>query len=115
MYQNWQTRLVSDSATLADYRAAQTAPGAARPVLASLLARLPIAMGSIAILIYVQRSTGSYASAGLVSAGTLLGVATGSVAQGRLIDRLGPTRPLPVMSVAFAASVTGAVAAIELR
>ena len=106
---------MSDSATLADYRAALTAPGAGRPVLASALARLPIAMGSIAILIYVQRSTGSFASAGLVSAGTLVGVATGSVAQGRLIDRMGPTRPLLGMSVAFAASVAGAVAAIELR
>ncbi len=106
---------VSDATTLADYRAALTAPGAGRPVLASLLARLPVAMGSIAILVYVQRTTGTFASAGLVSAGALVGVAVGSVAQGRLIDRLGPTRPLLAVSVAFAAVVTLAVLAVEAR
>jgi MFS family permease len=106
---------VSNAATLADYRAALTAPGAGWPVLASLLARLPVAMGSIAILVYVQRTTGTFASAGLVSAGALVGVAVGSVAQGRLIDRLGPTRPLLAVSVAFAAVVTLAVLAVEAR
>lgn len=106
---------VSDATTLADYRAALTAPGAGWPVLASMLARLPVAMGSIAILVYVQRTTGTFASAGLVSAGALVGVAVGSVAQGRLIDRLGPTRPLLAVSVAFAAVVTLAVLAVEAR
>ena len=106
---------MSNAATLADYRAALTAPGAGWPVLASLLARLPVAMGSIAILVYVQRTTGTFASAGLVSAGALVGVAVGSVAQGRLIDRLGPTRPLLAVSVAFAAVVTLAVLAVEAR
>ncbi len=104
---------VSHSVSLADYRAALTAPGARSPVLASVLSRLPIAMIGLALLLYVQRETGSFAAAGIVSAGTLVGVAVGSVAQGRVMDRLGPTRPLLAVTAAFAVLVTTEVLAIE--
>jgi MFS family permease len=104
---------MSSSASLADYRAALTAPGAAVPVLASAIGRLPIAMLPLATLLYVQRVTGSFAAAGLVSAGTMIGVAAGSVAQGRVIDRLGPSRPLLVVVALFAVAATALVAAVE--
>jgi MFS family permease len=104
---------MSSSASLADYRAALTAPGAAVPVLASAVGRLPIAMLPLATLLYVQRVSGSFAAAGLVSAGTMIGVAAGSVAQGRLIDRVGPSRPLLVVVALFAVAVTALVAAVE--
>src|SRR5690348_6498390 len=97
---------MSDSARLRDYRTALTTPGALAPVLSALLARLPVAMIGLAILLYVQRRTGSFAVAGLVSEAVLVGVATGSIAQGRLMDRLGPTRPLLVTSTLFALAVT---------
>ncbi|MCP2164608.1 MFS transporter [Goodfellowiella coeruleoviolacea] len=105
---------MSQSASLADYRAALTHPAARGPVVASLLARIPIAMIGLSLLLYVQRSTGSFASAGLVSAGALIGVATGSVVQGRLVDRLGPTRPLLVTVALFSLFVTAGIAAVEL-
>ncbi|HKS45362.1 MAG TPA: MFS transporter [Amycolatopsis sp.] len=101
--------------SLADYRTALTTPGMARPVIASLLARLPIAMIGLSALLYVQRETGSFATAGLVSAGSLVGVALGAVAQGRLIDRLGPTRPLLVVSGMFAVALASLALAIELH
>src|SRR5947209_4252338 len=82
--------------SFADYRTALTTPGSRGPVVASVLARLPIAMIGISALFYVQRETGSFTSAGLVSAGSLAGVAVGAVIQGRLMDRFGPTRPLVV-------------------
>jgi hypothetical protein len=104
---------VSHSASLVDYRRALTAPGARGPVLASALARMPIAMVGIATLLYVQRATGSFASAGLVSAGLLAGVAVGSVAQGRLVDRLGPTRPLLTVIGLFILAVGLLVLAVE--
>lgn len=104
---------MSPSLTLADYRAALTSPGAAAPVTASLLARLPIAMIGLALLLYVQRETGSFAAAGLVSAGVLIGVACGSVIQGRVMDRVGPSRPLYVMSAIFGALAVIEVLAIE--
>ncbi|XVV04144.1 MFS transporter [Actinosynnema sp. CA-248983] len=104
---------MSHSARLADYRTALTTPGMRGPVVASLLARLPIAMVGLSLLLYVQRETGSFAAAGLVSAASLVGVAVGSIVQGRLMDRLGPTRPLLTAVSLFAVFVTLAVMAVE--
>ncbi|TDQ04777.1 MFS transporter [Labedaea rhizosphaerae] len=104
---------MSHSARLADYRAALTTPGARGAVVAAIFARLPIAMIGLSLLLYVQRETGAFATAGLVSAGVLVGVALGSVVQGRLMDRLGPTRPLLVSSSAFVVLATISVLAVE--
>jgi len=104
---------VSSSASLADYRAALTAPGAVVPVLFSAVGRLPIAMLPLATLLYVQQVSGSFAAAGLVSAGTMVGVAAGSVTQGRVMDRLGPSRPMLLVVVLFAVAVTALVVAVE--
>ncbi|MFI9810597.1 MFS transporter [Saccharothrix variisporea] len=105
---------MSHSARLSDYRTALTTPGMRGPVVASLLARLPIAMVGLSLLLYVQRTTGSFAAAGLVSAASLVGVAVGSIVQGRLMDRLGPTRPLVTAVGLFAVFVTLAVTAVEV-
>src|SRR5258706_7849355 len=75
-----RTRM-SHSAGLAHYRAALTTPGVGGPVMAALLGRLPIAMVALSLLLYIQRVTGTYATAGLVSAGGLVGVAIGSVGE----------------------------------
>jgi MFS family permease len=101
------------SASLSAYRAALTAPGALVPVLASAVGRFPIAMVGFATLLYVQRVSGSFAVAGLVSAGLLAGQSVGAVMQGRLMDRVGPTRPLLAASVLFALAASVLVAAIE--
>ncbi len=106
---------MSSSSALADYRSALTASGAVLPALASAVARLPMAMIGLATLLYVQRVTGSFAVAGLVSAAMLIGVSCGSVAQGRVIDRGGPTRPLLVAAVAQAVAGVMLIFAIESR
>ncbi|MGZ8750678.1 MAG: MFS transporter [Pseudonocardia sp.] len=103
----------AESASLAAYRAALTAPGAAAPALFSAVGRLPVAMYALATLLYVQGATGSFAKAGLVSAGSLVGVALGSVAQGRLVDRLGPTRPLLAAAGLVAGAAAALIAAVE--
>jgi MFS family permease len=104
---------VSNSASIADFRAALTTPGARTPVLTSLLARMPIAMVGLSLLLYVQQVTDSFTIAGFVSAGTLIGVAIGAVAQGRIMDRNGPTRPLLIMSALFVASSIAEIVVIE--
>ncbi|RKT52111.1 MFS transporter [Saccharothrix australiensis] len=104
---------MSQSARLSDYRAALTTPGMRGPVAASLLARLPIAMVGLSLLLYVQRETGSFAAAGVVSAASLIGVSVGSIIQGRLMDRLGPTRPLLGAVTLFAVFVALAVVCVE--
>nr|WP_243658738.1 MFS transporter [Tamaricihabitans halophyticus] len=98
---------------LTDYRAALTAPGARWPVLASLLGRLPIAMIAISAMLYTQREMGSFALAGVVSASILIGVAIASVAQGRIVDKLGPTRPLLVLASVFLVASTALILAID--
>ncbi len=100
-------------ASRADYREAFATPGMAWPIVASLLARLPIAMGSISILFYIQRTTDTFASAGFVAGGELLGLAAGSVIQGKLIDRFGPTRTLGSVLVIFLGLAVALFAAIE--
>ncbi|MCE7009364.1 MFS transporter [Kibdelosporangium philippinense] len=104
---------MSHNVSFADYRTALTTPGARGPVIAAVFARLPIAMVGFSLLFYVQRTTGSYATAGFVSAGALIGAAIGSVTQGRIMDRLGPSRPLLATSSAFAVFVTIAIISIE--
>ncbi|MEV4649388.1 MFS transporter [Saccharopolyspora sp. NPDC049357] len=105
---------MSTSTSLADYRAALTTPGARTPVVTSLLGRLPIAMIGMALLLYMQRESSSFAIAGAVSAAELIGVAMGSVVQGRIVDRIGPSKPLYITSALFTASVVATLAAIEL-
>ena len=104
---------MSHSASLSDYRTALTTPGAKLPVLASALARLPVAMIGLALLLYVQRATGSFATAGLTSAAALIGVSVGSVVQGRIMDRVGPTRPLCVTATLTLLFVAAEVWAVE--
>lgn len=104
---------MSHSARLADYRAALSTPGARVPVATSIMARLPIAMIGLSQLLYVQRRTGSFAIAGVVSAAVLIGVGCGAVMQGRIMDRLGTTRPLLVFTGLFTVAVTAGVLAIE--
>lgn len=106
-------QLPSGASSVSAYRAALTAPGAAGPALFSALGRFPVAMYGMAVLLYVQVVAGSFAVAGLVSAGSLVGVAVGSVVQGRWVDRRGPTRPLLLTTALFAVAVAGLFAVVE--
>ncbi|HET6530821.1 MAG TPA: MFS transporter, partial [Actinoplanes sp.] len=58
---------------------------------ASIAARLPLATYSIALLVHVQRLTGSYAAAGLVAGALAVAQGTGAPLLGRLVDRRGQT------------------------
>ena len=71
-----------------------SAPGAAQLVSSSLLARLPLAMFGIALIVHAQRLTGSFAVAGVVSGAYAIAGALSSPVLGRLVDRCGQTRVL---------------------
>lgn len=71
------------------YRRVLRAPHVRALVVATLVAALPIGMGTLAIVIFVQRATGSYAAAGVVAAAMAAGVALVTPMLGRLIDRAG--------------------------
>lgn len=71
-----------------------SAPGAATLLGTSILARLPLAMFSIALLVHAQRLTGSFAVAGIVSGAYAISGAVSAPLLGRLVDRCGQTRVL---------------------
>jgi MFS family permease len=57
----------------------------------SIVARLPLAMFSIGLLVHAQRLTGSFAAAGLVTAAYAIAVGVGGPLLGRMVDRRGQT------------------------
>jgi MFS family permease len=70
-----------------------SAPGRAL-IVSSIVARLPLAMFSIALLVHAQQLTGSFAVAGAVSGAYAISGAVSAPVLGRLVDRCGQTRVL---------------------
>ena len=86
-------------------------PGAWKFSGAGLIARLPIAMIGIGIVLLIGDATGSYGLAGAVSAVCALAEAFVSPAVARLVDRLGQWRVVPVQ---LAIHVVGMVLLVVL-
>src|SRR5690349_24275413 len=63
-------------------------------MVSALVARLPIGIDALAIVLFLRDRTGSYASAGIVSAAFALGGGAGAPLSGRLVDRFGHRRRL---------------------
>lgn len=81
-----------------------TTSSAARRLFAtSILARLPLAMLDIGLLVHAQHLTGSFAAAGVVSAAYATGVSVGGPLLGALVDRRGQTSVLLASSTVAAA------------
>lgn len=76
-------------------------PGVRAALVASIIGRLPIGMATIAILLFLQDRSGSFAVAGSAAALYVLGLATVAPFLGRMIDRLGPLRVLSVSAVIY--------------
>ena len=89
---------------LASYRRVFAKPGALAFSATGLVARLPISMMTLGIVLLVSSVTGSYALAGQVSAAYIIGNAVFAVPHGRLADRFGQGLVLYVDSVVFALS-----------
>jgi MFS family permease len=88
-------------------------PDVGRLMAAALVARLPIGIDSLAIVLFLRQETGSYASAGIVSAAFALGGGAGAPLLGRLIDRFGQGRVLVPLALGHAAGL-GAVVGLTL-
>jgi MFS family permease len=93
------------------YRRVLSVPGGAAFSAAGFVARLPISMQTLGIVLLVAPTTGSYALAGAVSATFALSQALLSPPLGRLVDRLGQAR---VLVPALAAHTLGALALVGL-
>lgn len=95
------------------YRRVLSVPGALAFSLSGLVARLPISMVSLGVVLLVSTRTGSYGLAGAVAAAYLIANAVFAIPQGRLTDRLGQVRVLPVTILAFTAAMTLLMVAVE--
>jgi MFS family permease len=98
----------------ARYAAVLRTPHVLPLVLASMLARLPIGIEGLAVVLYLSQVRGSFAVAGLVSGGFALGAAVGAPLQSRLIDRMGQRAVLFPAVLGHAASVAALIALTEL-
>ena len=56
---------------------------------AALVARLPIGINGLAVVLFLREETGSFAVPGAVAGGLALGMGVGAPFMGRLVDRLG--------------------------
>ncbi len=74
----------------------------------SIIARLPLAMISIALVVHTQRLTGSFAAAGIVTGVYAIALGIGAPFLGQLVDRRGPTGVL-VASASFGAVMLVAI------
>ena len=99
---------------LTTYRRVLALPGALAFSLSGLVARLPISMVGLGIVLLVSTRTGSYSLAGAISAAFVLANAVFAVIQGRLTDRVGQFRLLPIGVSVFAVSLVLMMAAVEL-
>ena len=88
-------------------------PGALRFSLTGLVARLPISMVGLGIVLLVSAATGSYGVAGAISAAYMLANAGLAILQGRLLDRIGQSRVLAVASVGFGLAISLLVVAVQ--
>jgi len=82
-------------------------PGAPRLVVTALLARIPVGMNALAVVLLVRRATGSFVDAGIVDAGLAIGAVLISPGQGRLIDRLGQPKVLISSALISSAALLG--------
>ena len=90
-----------------------SAPGALRVFVISIVARLPLTMLSIGLLVHARHLTGSFAAAGVVTGAYGVALGVGGPLLGKLVDRRGQTAVL-VASAGVAAPLLGAVAVMPV-
>jgi hypothetical protein len=95
------------------YRQVLSVPGAVAFTATGLVARMPLSMLSLGIVLLVSARTGSYAAAGGISASYVVANAVGAVPLARLVDRRGQGRVLgPAVTISTACLVL-LMAAVE--
>ena len=94
---------------LSRYRRLLAAPGVARIVAAATVTRLPTSMLSLAVPLIVVSRTGSYVSAGLVTACFAIAAGVSGPFRGRAVDRLGASLILAVTGWGQALGLLGIV------
>jgi MFS family permease len=106
--------VTSGASGTAAYRQVLTIPGAVSFSTAGLIARMPIAMIGLGIVLLVSDRTGSYSVAGAVSASYIAANAVLAVPLARLVDRLGQGRVLGLAASVSAVGLALLMLVVEL-
>jgi MFS family permease len=93
---------------VAAYRRVLAAPGVPAAAIASVIGRIPVGFGAVALVLYVHHETGSFAAAGAAAGAFTLGLALTGPILARTIDRRGPR----VVLIPSAAAGSAALAAV---
>ena len=95
------------------YAAVLRVPHVAALIAATLLARFPIGINALAIVLYLRAERGSFAVAGAVAGALAAGSGIGAPVQGRMVDALGQRRVLVPLGIVHAAALGALVASTE--
>lgn len=98
---------------LTAYRQALSLPGAWQFSSSAFVARLPISIIGLGIVLFISTLTGSYALAGILSAAFQVSAAGGALVTSRWTDRLGQHRLLPWLAMVHATGLVAFVLAVE--
>ena len=90
-------------------------PGARTALLASLAARVALAMNGLGLLLLVKQATGSYASAGAASACFSVALALAQPLRARAADRRGPSPVLVLCAVLHPLAYLALVTLVQLH
>lgn len=97
---------------LGAYGQVLSTPGALRFTASGFIARMPLAITGLSIVLVVSTTTGSYGLAGAMSAGYAVASACCTIVTSRVVDRRGQDRVLPVLAAGYALALTAFVVAI---
>jgi len=97
---------------LAPYVKILATPGSVRFTTSGFIARMPIAITGLSIVLVVSGTTGSYGLAGGVAAGYAVATAAGGILTSRLVDRLGQRRVLRLLAGTHALCLLGFIVAV---
>ena len=99
--------------SLSPYRSVLSRPGTLKFSLTGVVARLPISMTGLGIVLLVQAATDSYGVAGAVSAAFMVANAVVAIGMGRLVDTVGQGVVLTAASVVYGSAMVVLVWSVE--
>jgi MFS family permease len=94
---------------IAAYRNVFVAPRVRPLLLAALLARMPIGMGAVGLILFVHGETGSFGSAGVVTGAFTIGIGATGPLLARWIDRHGTRRVIVPAALVTAGGLVAVV------